>query len=251
MLEIKNLHVDLEQEEKTILKGVDLSVGAGKVHAIMGPNGSGKSTLSYVLAGREGYTVTEGSATLDGVDILAMDPEDRAAAGLFMAFQYPVEIPGVGNMTFLRTAVNAQRKARGEEEISAAEFLKLVREKARDLKMEPEMLKRPINVGFSGGEKKRNEILQMSVMEPRMCILDETDSGLDVDAMKLVSEGVNALRDANRSFLVITHYQRLLNHIVPDLVHIMAEGRIIKTGGPDLALEVEENGYAGIKAEVA
>jgi len=251
MLEIKNLHVKLEEEDKAILKGVELSVDAGKVHAIMGPNGSGKSTLSYVLAGREGYEVTDGSATLDGKDLLAMAPEERAAAGLFLAFQYPVEIPGVGNMTFLRTAVNAQRKARGQEEMSAAEFLKVIREKAKALNIDAEMLKRPVNVGFSGGEKKRNEILQMAMLEPSMCILDETDSGLDVDAMRLVAEGVNALRDAGRGFLVITHYQRLLNHIQPDVVHIMADGRIVKTGGPELALEVETQGYAGILAEVA
>ena len=251
MLEIKNLHVDLEEEEKTILKGVDLTVEAGKVHAIMGPNGSGKSTLSYVLSGRDGYEVTEGTATLEGEDILEMEPEERAAAGLFLAFQYPVEIPGVGNMTFMRTALNAQRKARGEEEMSAADFLKLVREKAATLKMSNDMLKRPVNVGFSGGEKKRNEILQMAVLEPKMCILDETDSGLDVDAMKLVSEGVNALRDEGRGFLVITHYQRLLDHIKPDVVHIMADGKIIKTGGPELALEVEKNGYSDLLEEVA
>jgi Fe-S cluster assembly ATP-binding protein len=251
MLSIKNLHVSLEEEDKQILKGVDLEVEAGKVHAIMGPNGSGKSTLSYVLAGRDGYVVTEGSATLAGEDILEMEPEERAAAGLFLAFQYPVEIPGVGNMTFLRTAVNAQRKARGEEEISAADFLKEIRARAKDLKIDADMLKRPVNVGFSGGEKKRNEILQMAMLEPRMCILDETDSGLDVDAMKLVADGVNALRDAGRGFLVITHYQRLLDHIKPDVVHIMADGRIVKTGGPELALEVEHNGYADILAEVA
>jgi len=250
MLEIKNLHVKLEEEDKQILIGVTLSIGAGEVHAIMGPNGSGKSTLSYVLSGRAGYTVTEGSATLDGADLLAMDPELRAAQGLFLAFQYPVEIPGVGNMTFLRTALNAQRKTRGEAELSAGDFLKLVREKAKSLKIDAEMLKRPVNVGFSGGEKKRNEILQMAMLEPKMCILDETDSGLDVDAMKLVSEGVNALRSAGRSFLVITHYQRLLDHIKPDVVHIMAAGRIIKTGGPELALEVENNGYADLLAEV-
>jgi len=251
MLEIKNLHVHLEEEDKKILKGVDLTVEPGKVHAIMGPNGSGKSTLSYVLAGRGGYAVSEGSATLDGVDLLEMEPEERAAAGLFLAFQYPVEIPGVGNMTFLRTAVNAQRKARGEDEMSAADFLKLVRERAKSLKIDADMLKRPVNVGFSGGEKKRNEILQMAMLEPRMCILDETDSGLDVDAMKLVADGVNALRSEGRGFLVITHYQRLLDHIKPDVVHIMADGRIIKTGGPDLALEVETNGYADILNEVA
>ncbi len=250
MLEIKGLEVKLEEEDKQILRGVDLSVEAGAVHAIMGPNGSGKSTLSYVLSGREGYVVTGGSATLDGDDLLDMEPEERAAAGLFLAFQYPVEIPGVGNMTFLRTALNAQRKARGEDEMSAADFLKLVRAKAKDLKIDAEMLKRPVNVGFSGGEKKRNEILQMAVLEPRMCILDETDSGLDVDAMKLVADGVNALRDAGRGFLVITHYQRLLDHIRPDVVHIMADGRIVKTGGPELALEVETNGYADILTEV-
>ena len=246
MLEISNLHVKLEEEDKVILRGVDLSVKAGEVHAIMGPNGSGKSTLSYVLAGRDGYAVTDGSATLDGEELLEMEPEARAAAGLFLAFQYPVEIPGVGNMTFLRTAVNAQRKQRGEEELSAGDFLKVVRAKAKTLKIDADMLKRPVNVGFSGGEKKRNEILQMAMLEPKMCILDETDSGLDVDAMKLVSDGVNALRDAGRAFLVITHYQRLLDHIKPDVVHIMAAGRIIKTGGPELALEVEKNGYADL-----
>ncbi len=251
MLEVSDLQVSLEDEDKQILKGVNLTVEAGKVHAIMGPNGSGKSTLSYVLAGREGYEVTGGSASLDGDDILDLEPEERAAAGLFLAFQYPVEIPGVGNMTFLRTAVNAQRKARGEDELSAGEFLKVVRAKAKDLKIDADMLKRPVNVGFSGGEKKRNEILQMAMLEPRMCILDETDSGLDVDAMKLVADGVNALRDAGRGFLVITHYQRLLDHIKPDVVHIMANGRIVKTGGPELALEVENNGYADILSEVA
>lgn len=250
MLDITNLHVELEEDAKPILKGVNLSIGAGSVHAIMGPNGSGKSTMSYVLSGRDGYRVTQGSATLDGADLLEMDPEARAAAGLFLAFQYPVEIPGVGNMTFLRTALNAQRKTRGEPEVSAGEFLKLIRDKAKSLKIDADMLKRPVNVGFSGGEKKRNEILQMAVLEPKMCILDETDSGLDVDAMKLVADGVNALRDQGRSFLVITHYQRLLDHIAPDVVHIMADGRIVKTGGPDLALEVENNGYADILAEV-
>jgi Fe-S cluster assembly ATP-binding protein len=251
MLKIENLHVKLEEEDKAILKGVDLEVRAGEVHAIMGPNGSGKSTLSYVLSGRDGYDVTEGTATLDGADLLAIEPEERAAAGLFLAFQYPIEIPGVSNMVFLRTALNAQRKARGEEELNAAAFLKLVREKAKALDIEAEMLKRPVNVGFSGGEKKRNEILQMAVLEPRMCILDETDSGLDVDAMKLVANGVNALRSRDRAFLVITHYQRLLDHIVPDVVHIMADGRIVASGGPELALEVETNGYAGILQSVA
>ncbi|MCG6903902.1 MAG: Fe-S cluster assembly ATPase SufC [Rhodobacter sp.] len=251
MLEINNLHVKLEEEDKVILKGVTLSVGAGEVHAIMGPNGSGKSTLSYVLSGRDGYEVTEGTASLLGENILEMEPEERAAAGLFLAFQYPVEIPGVGNMTFLRTALNAQRKARGEDEMSAADFLKLIRAKAKDLKIDADMLKRPVNMGFSGGEKKRNEILQMAMLEPKMCILDETDSGLDVDAMKLVADGVNALRSEGRSFLVITHYQRLLDHIVPDVVHIMADGRIVKTGGADLALEVEKNGYTDLLNEVA
>ena len=251
MLEIKNLHVQLEEEDKQILKGVDLAVKAGEVHAIMGPNGSGKSTLSYVLSGKDGYEVTDGAASLDGKDLLDMEAEERAAAGLFLAFQYPVEIPGVGNMTFLRTAVNAQRKARGEEEISAADFLKVVRARAKDLKIDADMLKRPVNVGFSGGEKKRNEILQMAMLEPKMCVLDETDSGLDVDAMKLVSEGGNALRSEGRAFLVITHYQRLLDHIKPDVVHIMAVGKIVKTGGPELALEVENNGYADILGETA
>ncbi|MEZ7812664.1 MAG: Fe-S cluster assembly ATPase SufC [Paracoccaceae bacterium] len=250
MLEIRNLHVKLEEEDKIILNGVNMSVGAGLVHAIMGPNGSGKSTLSYVLAGREGYLVTQGSALLASEELLDLDPEERAAKGLFLAFQYPVEIPGVGNMTFLRTALNAQRKARSQDEVSAGEFLKLVREKANALKIDSDMMKRPVNVGFSGGEKKRNEILQMAMLEPRMCILDETDSGLDVDAMKLVAEGVNGLRDAGRSFLVITHYQRLLDHIAPDVVHIMADGRIVKSGGPELALEVEKNGYSDILAEV-
>ncbi len=251
MLEINNLHAELEEGGKPILKGVTLTVEAGRVHAIMGPNGSGKSTLSYILAGRDGYRVTEGAATLDGADLLAMEPEERAAAGLFLAFQYPVEIPGVGNMTFLRTAVNAQRKARGEAEMSAGEFLKVVRQKAATLNIDAEMMKRPVNVGFSGGEKKRNEILQMAMLEPRLCILDETDSGLDVDAMRLVAEGVNALRGADRGFLVITHYQRLLDHIRPDVVHIMADGRIVESGGPELALEVETNGYARLIAEGA
>lgn len=249
MLKINNLHVKLEDEDKQILKGLTLEVPAGEVHAIMGPNGSGKSTLSYVLSGRDGYEVTDGSATLDGESLLDMEPEERAAAGLFLAFQYPVEIPGVGNMTFLRTAVNAQRKARGETELTAGEFLNVVRAKAAELQISPDMLKRPVNVGFSGGEKKRNEILQMAMLEPRMCIMDETDSGLDVDAMRLVSDGVNALRSEGRSFLVITHYQRLLNHIQPDVVHIMSNGRIIKSGGPELALEVEENGYGDLLAE--
>ena len=246
MLKIRNLKVELEEEKKEILKGVNLDIESGSVHAIMGPNGSGKSTLSYVMSGKSGYQVSEGTINLDGEDILELEPEERAAAGLFLAFQYPIEIPGVGNMTFLRTAINSQKKARNEAELSAADFLKLIRGKAKDLKIDPEMLKRPVNVGFSGGEKKRNEILQMALLEPKMCVLDETDSGLDVDAMKLVAMGVNALRDAGRSFLVITHYQRLLDHIKPDIVHIMADGRIIKSGGPELALQVENSGYADL-----
>ena len=251
MLEINNLHAQLEEEDRKILKGVNLSLEAGKVHAIMGPNGSGKSTLSYILAGKTGYKVTSGSVRLEDNDILDMDPEERAAAGLFLAFQYPVEIPGVGNMTFLRSAVNSQRKLRDEEEISAGDFLKIVRAKAKELKIDADMLKRPVNVGFSGGEKKRNEILQMAMLEPKMCILDETDSGLDVDAMKLVAQGVNALRDDHRTFLVITHYQRLLDHIKPDIVHIMSDGKIVKSGGPDLALEVEHNGYTNLLEEAS
>ena len=251
MLEINNLHAQLEEEDKKILKGVNLSLEAGKVHAIMGPNGSGKSTLSYILAGKTGYKVTSGSVRLEDNDLSGMDPEERAAAGLFLAFQYPVEIPGVGNMTFLRSAVNSQRKLRDEEEISAGDFLKIVRAKAKELKIDADMLKRPVNVGFSGGEKKRNEILQMAMLEPKMCILDETDSGLDVDAMKLVAQGVNALRDDHRTFLVITHYQRLLDHIKPDIVHIMSDGKIVKSGGPDLALEVEHNGYTNLLEEAS
>jgi len=250
MLKITNLKVELEEESKEILKGINLKIESGSVHAIMGPNGSGKSTLSYVLSGKKGYKVTNGEVELAGEPILELEPEERAASGLFLAFQYPVEIPGVGNMTFLRTAMNSQRKFRGEAELSAADFLKLVREKAKELKIDSEMLKRPVNVGFSGGEKKRNEILQMALLEPKMCVLDETDSGLDVDAMKLVADGVNALRDKGRSFLVITHYQRLLDHIKPDFVHIMADGRIIKSGGPELALQVENNGYSDLLAEV-
>jgi Fe-S cluster assembly ATP-binding protein len=246
MLKIENLHVKLEGEDTEILKGLSLEVPAGQVHAIMGPNGSGKSTLSYVLAGREGYEVTDGSASLLGEDILDMESEERAAHGLFLAFQYPVEIPGVGNMTFLREALNSQRKTRGEDELNAADFLRLVRAEAAKLKIDADMLKRAVNVGFSGGEKKRNEILQMAVLQPKFCILDETDSGLDVDAMKLVASGVNALRSPERGFLVITHYQRLLDHIQPDVVHILHDGRIVETGGPDLALKVENEGYEGI-----
>jgi Fe-S cluster assembly ATP-binding protein len=217
----------------------------------MGPNGSGKSTLSYVIAGKEDYEVLDGEILLDGQNLLEMEADQRAAAGVFLAFQYPLEIPGVASMTFLKATLNAQRKARGEEELTSKDFLKTVRARAAQLRIDAEMLNRPINVGFSGGEKKRNEILQMAMLEPRMCILDETDSGLDVDAMRLVSEGVNALRSPTRAFLVITHYQRLLDHISPDVVHIMADGRIIRSGGPDLALEVERNGYAGLLAEAS
>ena len=246
MLSIKDLHARFAEDEKAVLNGVNLEVGAGEVHAIMGPNGSGKSTLSYILAGRGGYEVIQGAAHLEGEELLAMEPEERAAAGLFLAFQYPVEIAGVGNMTFLRTAVNAQRKSRGEAEISAAEFLRLAREKAKKLGIGGDLLKRPVNFGFSGGEKKRNEILQMAILQPRMCILDETDSGLDVDALRQVAAGVNGLRSDNRGILLITHYQRLLNHIRPDRVHIMSGGRIIASGGPELALHVEENGYGAL-----
>jgi Fe-S cluster assembly ATP-binding protein len=244
MLKIENLHCQLEEDPDTkILKGVDLEVEAGKVHAIMGPNGSGKSTLSYVLSGRDGYEVTEGSAQLLGEDILDMEPDERAAAGLFLAFQYPVEIPGGGNMIFLRTALNAQRKARGEEEMGAPEFLKLVREKAKELDISPEMMKRPVNVGFSGGEKKRNEILQMSLLQPKLCILDETDSGLDVDALRIVADGVNKLRSPDRGMLIITHYQRLLDYIVPDRVHVLAKGGIAASGDADFAKTLEKEGY--------
>ncbi len=249
MLEIKNLHARIEERE--ILKGLSLTIPDGEVHAIMGPNGSGKSTLSYVLAGKDDYEVTDGSATLDGVDLLDMAPEERAAAGLFLAFQYPIEVPGVANMTFLRTALNSQRKARGEEEISTPDFLRLVKDKAAKLGISQEMLRRGVNVGFSGGEKKRNEILQMSVLEPKLCILDETDSGLDIDALKVVAEGVNALRSPKRSMLVITHYQRLLDHIVPDVVHVMHQGKIVRTGGKELALELEASGYAAYGQDAA
>ncbi|WP_108680850.1 Fe-S cluster assembly ATPase SufC [Methyloceanibacter sp. wino2] len=242
MLEIKNLHAKVDGRE--ILKGLDLTVPAGEVHAIMGPNGSGKSTLSYVLAGKEDYEVTEGSVTWNGKDLLEMEPDERAAAGVFLAFQYPMEIPGVATMTFLRSAVNAVRKARGEEEFSTPDFLRTVKEKAKGLQIDIEMLRRPLNVGFSGGEKKRNEILQMSLLEPGLCILDETDSGLDIDALRIVSEGVNALRSPERSMLVITHYQRLLNYIVPDRVHVLSKGRVARSGGPELALELEKSGYA-------
>ena len=251
MLEIKNLHVKIAEEDAEILKGIDLSINAGEVHAIMGPNGSGKSTLSYVLSGKEDYEITEGSITYEGEDLLEMEVEERAAAGLFLAFQYPIEIPGVPTMTFLRTALNAQRKARGEDELTTPAFMKLVKEKAQGLKVRPEMLKRPVNVGFSGGEKKRAEILQMAVLEPKLCVLDETDSGLDIDALRIVAEGVNALRSPDRAMLVITHYQRLLEYIVPDVVHVLSNGRIVKTGGKELALELEEKGYAEFENEAA
>jgi Fe-S cluster assembly ATP-binding protein len=249
MLEVKNLHVKVDG--KQILKGVDLVVNKGEVHAIMGPNGSGKSTLSYVMAGKPGYEATEGQVLLDGEDILAMPPDERAAKGLFLAFQYPLEIPGVATMTFLRTALNAQRKKRGEAELSTPEFLKLVREAAGKLEIDTDMLRRGVNVGFSGGEKKRNEILQMALLQPRLCVLDETDSGLDIDALKIVSDGVNRLRSPERAMVVITHYQRLLDHIVPDVVHVLSAGRIVKTGGKELALELEATGYAQFQGEAA
>jgi Fe-S cluster assembly ATP-binding protein len=246
MLEIKNLHVNVEGRE--ILKGLDLTLPQGEVHAIMGPNGSGKSTLAYVLAGKKEYEVTAGTVTWKGEDLLAMDPSERAVSGVFLAFQYPMEIPGVATMTFLRTAVNAVRKARGEAELSTPDLLRFVREKAKLLRIDPEMLKRPLNVGFSGGEKKRNEILQMALLEPALCVLDETDSGLDIDAVRVVAEGVNALREPDRAMLVITHYQRLLNYIVPDRVHVLSDGRVARSGGPELALELEESGYAEFEA---
>jgi Fe-S cluster assembly ATP-binding protein len=246
MLKIEGLTAVIDGKE--ILKGIDLEVPTGEVHAIMGPNGSGKSTLSYVLSGRDGYEVTGGSATLNGVDILAMEPEERAAAGLFLAFQYPVELPGVGNATFLRTALNAVRKGRGEGELDAMQFLKLARQRMKALAMSDDMLKRGVNVGFSGGEKKRNEILQMALLEPSMAILDETDSGLDIDALKIVADGVNAMRGPNFSALVITHYQRLLDYIVPDRVHVLMAGRIVKSGGPELAQELEALGYGAVQA---
>jgi Fe-S cluster assembly ATP-binding protein len=242
LLEVKHLHVEVDGNK--ILNGLELSVGKGSVHAIMGPNGSGKSTLAHVLAGKQDYVVTQGEVLLDGDDILALDPHERAAKGLFLAFQYPLEIPGVATMTFLRTAMNAQRKQRGEPEISTPDFLKRVRQVAGKLGIDQDMLRRGVNVGFSGGEKKRNEILQMAVLEPRLCVLDETDSGLDIDALKVVAEGVNHLRAPERSFVVITHYQRLLNYIVPDVVHVLSKGRIVRTGGKELALELEASGYA-------
>ncbi|MGA2194343.1 MAG: Fe-S cluster assembly ATPase SufC [Bryobacteraceae bacterium] len=244
LLEIKDLHAEVGGKE--ILKGIDLTVEAGEVHAIMGPNGSGKSTLAQVLAGRELYIVTGGQVIYDGQDLLAMSPEDRARAGIFLAFQYPVEIPGVSNLYFLKAALNTIRKSRGEEELDAMDFLELVREKMKLMDMDQALLNRPVNAGFSGGEKKRNEIFQMAVLEPRLAVLDETDSGLDIDALKLVSTGVNAMRSPERAMIVVTHYQRLLNHIVPDFVHVLSEGRIVKSGGKELALVLEESGYAGL-----
>ncbi|WP_443023781.1 Fe-S cluster assembly ATPase SufC [Sneathiella sp.] len=246
MLEIKNLHATVGGRE--ILKGLSLTIKAGEVHAIMGPNGAGKSTLSYVLAGRSGYEVTAGEVLYKGEDLLALAPDERAAKGIFLAFQYPVEIPGVASATFLKTAYNAQRKARGEPELDAIEFLKLVREKTKALDIPNDMLKRAVNVGFSGGEKKRNEVLQMALLEPDMMLLDETDSGLDIDALKIAAEGVNRLRSPERAALIITHYQRLLDYIVPDFVHVLADGRIVKTGDKSLALELEEKGYAALSA---
>ena len=246
MLEIKNLHATVGTRE--ILKGLTLSVTAGEVAAIMGPNGAGKSTLAHVLAGREGYEVTQGSATFEGRDLLALEPHERAAAGLFLGFQYPVEIPGVSNLLFLRTALNAQRKLRGEPEISAADFMKRVRAEAAVLGLDMEMLKRGVNVGFSGGEKKRNEAFQLGILEPKFALLDETDSGLDIDALRIVSEGINRFRREDRAVLLITHYQRLLDHVKPDVVHVLAGGRIVETGGPDLALRLEAQGYEGLAA---
>ncbi|MFC5569669.1 Fe-S cluster assembly ATPase SufC [Lysobacter yangpyeongensis] len=249
MLKIENLHVRVAG--KDILKGLSLEVRAGEVHAIMGPNGAGKSTLGNVLAGREGYEVTEGSVTFEGKDLLALEPEERAVTGVFLAFQYPVEIPGVNNTYFLRAALNAQRKARGESELDSMQFLKKVREKLAVLHLKDDLLQRAVNEGFSGGEKKRNEIFQLALLEPRLAILDETDSGLDIDALKNVAEGVNALRSAERAFLVVTHYQRLLDYIKPDVVHVLADGRIVETGGPELALQLEEHGYAWIRERIA
>ena len=249
LLEIKNLHVEVDG--KQILNGLDLTVEKGSVHAIMGPNGSGKSTLAHVLAGKDAYKVTQGEVLFNGENILDMTPDVRAAKGIFLAFQYPLEIPGVASMTFLRTALNAQRKKRGEAELSTPDFLKRVRETAAKLGIDQEMLRRAVNVGFSGGEKKRNEILQMALLEPKLCVLDETDSGLDIDALKIVAEGVNRLRSPERGFLVITHYQRLLDYIVPDIVHVLSKGRIVKTGGKELALELESTGYAQYQDEAA
>ena len=242
MLEINSLHAKVEDTE--ILRGINLTVNPGEVHAIMGPNGSGKSTLAGVLAGREEYEVTEGSVTFDGKDLLELEPEERAWAGVFLAFQYPVEIPGVGNSYFLKAALNSIRRERGESELDAMDFLKLVREKMKVVHLDDSLIKRPVNEGFSGGEKKRNEIFQMAVLEPKLAILDETDSGLDIDALRVVADGVNSLRNSERSFVVVTHYQRLLNYIVPDHVHVLSKGRIVKSGGKELAFELEEKGYA-------
>ena len=249
ILEIRNLHARIEERE--ILKGVNLTIPAGQVHAIMGRNGSGKSTLSYVLAGKEDYEVTEGEILLNGVNILDMEPPERAVAGIFLAFQYPIEIPGVATMTFLKAAINAQRKARGEGEMSTPDFMRAVKEAGTSLNIDTDMLKRPLNVGFSGGEKKRAEILQMALLKPALCVLDETDSGLDIDALQVVSKGVNALRADNRSMLVITHYQRLLNHIVPDVVHVFSDGRSVESGDKDLALQLEAKGYADFDTTAA
>ena len=249
LLEVRDLHVEIDGRE--ILKGLDLAVNAGEVHAIMGPNGSGKSTLAYVLAGKEEYRPTAGEVRFDGRDLFEMEPDERAAGGLFLAFQYPLEIPGVATMTFLRTALNAQRKKRHEPELTAPEFIKKVREASAKLGVDQEMLRRPVNVGFSGGEKKRNEILQMAVLEPKLAILDETDSGLDIDALRTVAQGVNAMRSPDRAMLVVTHYQRLLNYIVPDFVHVLSRGRIVRTGGKELALELEAKGYAAYQDEAA
>jgi Fe-S cluster assembly ATP-binding protein len=249
MLDIKNLQVRVD--DRSILNGLDLTVNAGEVHAIMGPNGSGKSTLAHVLAGKSGYEVTGGTVLFEGENLLELRPDERAARGIFLAFQYPLEIPGVATMTFLRTAINAQRKQRGEPELSTPEFMKRVREAAAKLDINQDMLRRGVNVGFSGGEKKRNEILQMALLEPRLCVLDETDSGLDIDALKIVADGVNRLRAPGRAMVVITHYQRLLDYIVPDVVHVLSRGRIVKTGGKELALELEAKGYAGYQDEAA
>ena len=246
MLEIRNLHARIADTDTEIIRGLDLTVKAGEVAAIMGPNGSGKSTLSYILAGRDDYEVTEGDIRYNGESILGMDVAERAASGIFLAFQYPVEIPGVATMQFLKVALNEQRKARGEPELSTPEFIRKVKEAAAELKIEPDMLKRPVNVGFSGGEKKRAEILQMALLQPKLCVLDETDSGLDIDALRIVADGVNALRSPDRAMVVITHYQRLLEHIVPDTVHVLYRGQVVKSGGKDIALELEENGYADI-----
>ncbi|MAU21538.1 Fe-S cluster assembly ATPase SufC [Martelella sp. FLE1502] len=251
MLEIKNLHARIAEDGTEIIRGLNLTIQDGEVAAIMGPNGSGKSTLSYILAGREDYEVTEGEVLYNGENILELDAAERAAKGLFLAFQYPVEIPGVATMQFLKVAINEQRKARGEEELSTPDFIRKVREASAELKIDYEMLKRPLNVGFSGGEKKRAEILQMALLEPKLCVMDETDSGLDIDALKIVADGVNALRAPDRSVMVITHYQRLLDYIVPDTVHVLYKGQIIRTGGKELAHELEANGYADIIGEAA